>query len=551
MPYAQLSYKQYVGNSKLTIQEIGCFDTADANILEKVGIHVDPPTLNTFYIQRKLYTYDLTDQANDDITWSTVTKYCPQLVVQQIGSNGFPNSDLAIVEFRYKNHVGQEITHFCAVNSAADRSIIDSWDGKVKTPAEYEQYYGQPIAWATFIFHTPGTAPVGVHSASVSAPAAVVPPSQPPSQPPSMPAPSAPNKLYLPPSVWIWHIYKPGGPYTLPYAIGALDPKRFNGLTYDILGSPAPHIYLIKTQNFGEVAIYAGSDTVAQFPGTGHGEGESTGVPVSEVVPAPAPAPAQVTEPSIVYARFDKPMQLVTKEGAKSYNFVSNMAVQNFQPGTPFTAVGKATVTLPSSDVRIYFMNDNDFAIADETQRTQLPIGIKTVDLSPPPKPASTGSPAPSAVYSTSTASSSPTSSTSTNPPAAPMSNLPWQRTFVPFMNPMKYVAKSNMNVYDFATGNDEIGVLGGSTITIGGKFQYAGALYYRAQSSIDKGTWYGFPVTALAKQDAKTTPFDTNDDINQLDHEIETISKAKQTAIKTAATADGFFARFKLKRSS
>src|SRR5205085_6021959 len=130
--------------------------------------------------------------------------------------------------------------------------------------------------------------PAGVHSAPVSAPAAVVLPSQPALQP----APAAPTKLYLPPSVWIWHIYKPEGPYTLPYALPrTLNPKMFGGLTYDIIGNPGPHIYLIQTQMFGKVAIYAGPDTVAQFPGTGHGEGENTdnpvpdvGVPVSEPV---------------------------------------------------------------------------------------------------------------------------------------------------------------------------------------------------------------------------------------------------------------------------
>src|SRR2546421_12934291 len=133
MPYAQTAFpKQTVGDSKLTFPEVGCFVGADSNILEKVGVHVDPPTLNTFYTQKKLYTYDLTDKANDDITWSTVTKYCPQLVVNQIGGAGFPNSDLAQVEFRYKSHTGAMVTHFCAVNSAADHSIIDSYDGKVK-----------------------------------------------------------------------------------------------------------------------------------------------------------------------------------------------------------------------------------------------------------------------------------------------------------------------------------------------------------------------------------------------------------------------------------
>jgi hypothetical protein len=546
MPFAQLAYKQFVGSSHLGINEVGCFLVSDANLLQKIGVTVDPPTLNTFYTQHKLYTYDLTDKANDDITWSTVTKYCPQLVVNQIGGAGFPNSDLAQVEFHYRsvqhptlpNGQPNMITHFCAVNSAADHSIIDSWDGKVKTPAEYEHVYGQPIAWATFTFHTPQTTPTAPVAAPVSAPAAVVPPSQPAPQP----APPAPSKLYLPPSVWIWHIYKEGGPYTLPYAIGALDPKMFNGLTYDILGNPAPHVYIIQTQMFGKVAIYAGPDTVAQFPGTGHGEGESTSVPVSEVVPAPTMAPAPDAAPSVVYTRFEQPMELVTNKDAHTINFESGNVAGDLPEGTPFVAVGKAT--LPNGG-DVYFMDDNSFGIADERQSTPITVGVKTIDLSP----AKTAS----AADTSATNPSSPvtTSSTASGSYNISETSLPWQKTFTAFMGPMKYIVKDDMKVYDFATGNDEKDVSRGDPITVGGKFQYAGALYYRAQSSIDKGTWYGFPVTSLVKQDANNTPFNTHDDINQLGSEIESISKAKHIAIKAGGTADGILTKLKLKRSA
>lgn len=561
--YGQINFIQKVGNSGLGINEAGCFVTADCKLLEKVGVNVLPPDLNTFYTQKKLYTYDLTDKANDDITWSTVTKYCPQLVVNQIGGAGFPGSDLAQVEFRYKDHTGHEVTHFCAVNSAADHSIIDSWDGKVRTPAEYEHVYGQPIAWATFIFHTPQTTPAGVHSAPVSAPAAVVPPSQPAPQP----APSSPTKLYLPPSVWIWHIYPEGGPYTLPYALKqTLNPKMFGGLTYDIIGNPAPHVYLIQTQNFGKVAIYAGPDTVAQFPGTGHGEGESISVPVSEVVPAPVTAPSPDVAPSTVYARFDTPMQLVTKEGAKSYNFESGMAVQNFQPDTPFVAVGKATVTLPDGTVQIYFMNDNDFGIADQTQRTQITVGIKTVDLSPAPKPTegtdpgtiqSSATPSSVPVTTTSTASDSPAAAEA-NQPKAINSTVSWQHTFEPIVkgdskdspSAVDYVVKEDMFVYDLASGNDELKVKKKTPIPVVGTFIFAGRRYYLAQSSFVKGTWYGFPVAFLRRQNAKDAPFDNGDDINQLGHEIESITKPKKAILKAGGMADGFLARFKKQRS-
>ncbi|HLG74779.1 MAG TPA: hypothetical protein VKX46_00110, partial [Ktedonobacteraceae bacterium] len=117
--FGQINYKQDVGNSHLGIDEIGCFVAAFCNTLEKVGKTVDPPTLNTFFTDHGVYLYDVTDRANDDLTWSSITKYCPQLVVGQIGTSGWPSEDLSIVEFRYKSHTGAIVTHFCAVNHAS------------------------------------------------------------------------------------------------------------------------------------------------------------------------------------------------------------------------------------------------------------------------------------------------------------------------------------------------------------------------------------------------------------------------------------------------
>jgi hypothetical protein len=533
--YAQLSYKQFVGTSHLGIDEAGCFVVADADLEEKVGIHDDPIALNKFYTDHKIYTYDLTDKANDDLTWSSITKRCPQLVVKQIGYSGWPDSDLAQVEFRYKNHLGQEVTHFCAVNHIADHSIIDSWDGKVKTPAEYEKYYGQPIAWATFVYHTPQTTPAGVHNAPVSAPAAHTSTPQ--------PVPQAPTKLYLPPSVWTWHIYKPEGPYTLPYALkNVLSPKRYGGLTYDIIGNPAPHIYLIQTKNFGKVAIYAGPDTVAQFPGTGHGEGEDTSMPVSEVVPAPTPSP------SIAYARFETSMQLVTNKDTHAINFESGNTASDLPQGTPFEAVGKAT--LPNGDV--YFMDSNSFGIAEQTQRTPIMVGVKTVDLSPAPQQAGITY---NIVTPPGTVTTPLHNEPAFEPPAAVKTARPWQETFMPIVKgdskenptPIDYKVREDMLVYDLATGNDRREVKQDTRVPIIGEFIFGGSRYYLAQSSFKNGTWYGFPVASLRRQNAHNTSYQTNDDINQLDTEIETITKTEHAKPQ----AGGFFARFKRQRSN
>src|SRR5699024_8553692 len=70
------------------------------------------------------------------------------------------------------------------------------------------------------------------------------------------------QQLHLPASAKTWRVYNANGPYTTGNEVHLLTPSAFGGLTYDILGNPAPHVYLIKTSVKGTVAIYAG-------PGTG------------------------------------------------------------------------------------------------------------------------------------------------------------------------------------------------------------------------------------------------------------------------------------------
>lgn len=541
MPYGQIHYQQKLGNSNLTLAEAGCFVTAFCNLFEKIGSPVDPATLDKFFQDHGVFLYDLADHANDDLSWWSGTKYDPHVTVAKTGNGGFPDSDLAIVEFRYKSHTGATITHFCAVHSAADRTIIDSWDGLVKGPAQYENYYGNPVAWATYNNNVPqveGPAP----SAPASAPAAQA-------QAPAAPAPASPRQIHLPAWVWIWHVYKPGGPYTLPYAIGALDPKMFGGLTYDIQGNPAPNIYLIQTQDFGLAAIYAGPDTAAQFTDGGHGEGEST--PEVEVVPAPTPT-AEPTTPSVTYTRFDEPMKLVTKDGAEKVDFLTGNTMDTPAAGTPFTAVGKAT--LANGDV--YYMNDNDFGIADEKGSTPLPRGIKTIFLAPAPQ--EDAPPKVNVVKSPATVEFKINDSTAApeEPEASATSDKQpvWKATFETIVkgddkqNPtsIDYAANDAMEVYNFDTGDDVVSVPQNQPVPVVGTFIFAGHRYYLSKSSFIKGTSYGFPVSSLHRQKASNTPFNTGDDINQLGDEALALSKPKHATIKAGATAQGLLSRFR-----
>lgn len=79
------------------------------------------------------------------------------------------------------------------------------------------------------------------------------------------PTPVGHSSLVLPGSVDRWRVYHPAGPWTVGNEIAFLRPALFGGLSYPILGNPATNIFIIPTADFGQVAIYAGPDTEAQF----------------------------------------------------------------------------------------------------------------------------------------------------------------------------------------------------------------------------------------------------------------------------------------------
>jgi len=189
MSYAQINYPQKLGNSGLTIAEAGCFCTADANLLESVGLNVDPATLNQFYIDHGVYQYDATDRANDDLFWGSASKYDGRLKLVATGVSGWPSSNLAEVRFHYQsishpwldagNSIPNMITHFCKVDDWGSQLIVDSWDGKVKSPGAY----GQPTGWAIFEFEQPAPTPPPVEIPVVVAPVEPVAPPAPPFAP--------------------------------------------------------------------------------------------------------------------------------------------------------------------------------------------------------------------------------------------------------------------------------------------------------------------------------------------------------------------------------
>lgn len=76
--------------------------------------------------------------------------------------------------------------------------------------------------------------------------------------------PAAKQTVHLPKVDPKWAVYKVGSSYTLGTQVGHLAPAQYGGLTYDIIKWLIPNqVAQIKTESFGEVAIYIASGTGA------------------------------------------------------------------------------------------------------------------------------------------------------------------------------------------------------------------------------------------------------------------------------------------------
>lgn len=166
--YGQKNYNDIMGG-QYTIAEIGCFLTAFSNLLQKFGTNIDPPALNKVFKQRNIYL-EIGDGVPDGLAWSSVTAYDGSVHVSRQGGAGWPDTNNAIVKFAFTSRqTGQPTTHFCLVADPKAHTIIDSWDGVIRSPG----YYGEPVGWAEYEGSvaepvTPQVAPTSTPSSSDS-----------------------------------------------------------------------------------------------------------------------------------------------------------------------------------------------------------------------------------------------------------------------------------------------------------------------------------------------------------------------------------------------
>lgn len=71
------------------------------------------------------------------------------------------------------------------------------------------------------------------------------------------------KQIYFPPNKGNWKVYPLNKKPVSGNQKGEINPTKFGGLTYNILGEDEPHTYIIQTSDFGKVKVYGHPSTDA------------------------------------------------------------------------------------------------------------------------------------------------------------------------------------------------------------------------------------------------------------------------------------------------
>lgn len=441
--FAQQNYPQQLGAGTLvyTIAEAGCLDTAISNLLVKInGTGPDPLTLDQFFVARGDFLYDTADHTSDDLAWNSITKYDPTIVNQGVANGQMPSTSLSIVKFHYNAVQAPHapIDHYCAVDhiEGGQLFIIDSWDGLVKSPAQYQSVYGVPVMYGTYVKNNPAP------------------------------------------------------PYTLQNIQAKQvklnkDTYRFN-LTYGTLADVEAHTLspATKGSNFWTSTIVNHEDGLQYYSEDNNGYSIANGFLVSDCddyTPAPPSAPV-----AIPYADQGTPNPVVVP--LKGYQNATQAGNQSPQ--------GYVWVEPDENYVLYRYYSDTNKDLRNITKnKTVGQYWIKqSLNVTPaPPAPVISDWPISTASVPVTVTEPVPEDASTDGPNA-------YKTTYSTFKDnhgkaqPLYYVAEDNLPVTNFDTG--KVLTIGKYvTVQISGTFMKDGLKYARPTDAANKALWYGIAM--------------------------------------------------------
>jgi hypothetical protein len=469
MAFAQINYSQRLGTGPTvgSIAEYGCFLTSFSNLLQRFGESVDPPTLDNFFIQHGTFVVDAQGD-RDNLSWGSVSAYDGRIVVIGTGGPGWPDTNDAIVEFRYRNSRGGTVTHFCLVADHNNQTIVDSWDGVTK-----HSPYGQPIAWAKYENQAPRPVVISPQPTPAEAAAFTV-----------ENIPETTKELKI--DAHLWDLNRRTWPEMANNPVGTGNAGatfKTTQLAHHMLGGS---YYLPEGSASQGYNVVDTEDPVAPPP-----------------APAPAPAPKVYDTNTIDEVKFDAipgdPVRYyVTRPaGAEKWNFKNVntwrdfKSVQHVPFGTELFISGVAHHPIPPKGAT-YYMATDDFGDFKKTGKPANWYGFNWSDISETkPVTQTVPAPAPAPIPA-------PVAPTVTTEPVAATTSDNWQDSFGAFPSPVKYVATHDMTVDDLNTADKQpsISLVKGTVVTAYGTFRKDGVDYYRLRTNNDPSFtfWYSVP---------------------------------------------------------
>jgi LysM repeat protein len=444
--FGQKNYNDKLGSGPYTIAQVGCFLTAFCNLLQKYGVTVTPPDMNRLFNQRNIFLADPSDGGKDELGWNSITAYDGQVHATNISNNAggtWPSSSNAIVKFAYKSpKTGADTTHFCLVADPQAHTIVDSWDGVIRTPG----YYGEPVAWAEYANVAPEVVVVSQQQASYVKPSAA----------------TTGDTVALQKGDTIAAI-------ALRYGFTAQDLLDHNGLSWgDARNLPVGYIIRLPIAN-------------APAP-------VNTGYKI-ELLP----------EPKQMHVSKVGGTEKWAFGSIKTWSdFVSTGHVPE---NTNLTISAVASVIVAGSAVAYYMepINVGNFATTGQPANT---IGYNWSDLADghvdaPAAPAPTPEPTPPAPEAAAThALPAPAVEASTKDPNA------YKATYKAFPKPVIFLANNTIMCKEYDGRRSDHQLIKNEGVSIAGTFIHGQTLYGRPTGVVKAGYWFGVPMDELTSED-------------------------------------------------